>query len=258
VVKVDDHFVKAPTTDLVGKTPGQPAIAPGASPGPGYLDLEELGVPADPVGDEDIVNYGVPAYLYGGETYTTIGATSNGYAVAGGGVGADVAFEPQTLPDSARPNNVLAPFWTDLNGDDAEGLRAALLEDDAGNAWVVVQWDVNIFGTTRAVATQLWIGLNGTEDLSFSYAGPQPDPGPQGLTVGAENIDGSAGAQVTPEQALAGDDLRITTTGSQPGGSLTYTVVVQGLVSGVGELTSTLTTPVVPGTTVSRAGVRVA
>jgi hypothetical protein len=169
-----------------------------------------------------------------------------------------VDFVPQVLPDPARPNNVLAPFWTDLNGDGAEGIRAVLLEDDAGNAWVVFQWDVFVYGTTTAVATQLWVGLNGTEDLSYSYGGPQPDPGAaNGLTVGAENIDGSGGAQVSPEQALAGDDLRVTTSGAAPGGSLTYTVVVEGVAPGHGELTTMLSSPVVPGTTVSRASVRV-
>ena len=29
--------------------------------------------------------------------------------------GADVIFAPQTFPNPARPNNVIAPFWTDLN-----------------------------------------------------------------------------------------------------------------------------------------------
>ena len=43
--------------------------------------------------------------------------TSDGYLVAGGGEAADVEFVPQDMPDPAAPNNVLAPFWTDLNGD---------------------------------------------------------------------------------------------------------------------------------------------
>ena len=41
-----------------------------------------------------------------------IGVVSNGYVVIGGGDGADIVFTPQTFPNPARPNNVLAPLWT--------------------------------------------------------------------------------------------------------------------------------------------------
>ena len=37
----------------------------------------------------------------------------------------------QRLPDVARPNNVLAPFWTDFDGRDGS-VRAARLTDEAG------------------------------------------------------------------------------------------------------------------------------
>ena len=50
------------------------------------------------------------------------------------------------IPDPARPNNVLAPFWTDLDGTAAEGIRLALIEDqDTGDAWIVVEWQVNVY-----------------------------------------------------------------------------------------------------------------
>ncbi|MFN8198950.1 MAG: hypothetical protein U0R72_11560 [Nakamurella multipartita] len=46
---------------------------------------------------------------------------------------------------------------------------------------------------------QTWIGVNGTQDISFAY---DPDnlpaaPGSQALTVGAENSDGSGGGQIS-------------------------------------------------------------
>ena len=67
------------------------------------------------MGDESIANFNTPAFLWGDETYTSIGVTSNGYVVVGGGVAADVEFVPQTMPDVARPNNVIAPWWTDID-----------------------------------------------------------------------------------------------------------------------------------------------
>ena len=41
------------------------------------------------IGDETIANFNVPAFLYGGDTYTRIGVDSNGYIVVGGGTSAD-------------------------------------------------------------------------------------------------------------------------------------------------------------------------
>ena len=39
----------------------------------------------------------------------------NGYVVLGGGTSADIVFTPQHFPNAARPNNVIAPMWSDLN-----------------------------------------------------------------------------------------------------------------------------------------------
>ena len=40
---------------------------------------------------------------------------SNGYIVIGGGASGDIVFTPQHFPNAARPNNVIAPLWSDLN-----------------------------------------------------------------------------------------------------------------------------------------------
>ncbi|MGZ8652603.1 MAG: S8 family serine peptidase, partial [Actinomycetota bacterium] len=91
------------------------SIDPGGSPG-GYLPLSLFGIgPLAGVGDETITNLGVPNFQFGSEAYGTVGMVSDGYAVIGGGDSTDVNFVPQTLPDPARPNDVVAPFWTDLN-----------------------------------------------------------------------------------------------------------------------------------------------
>ena len=129
-----------------GELDATPAIAPGDTPAGGFLDLALFGIGPIPVGDESIVNFNVPGFVFGGVTYNQIGVTSNGYAVVGGGVASDVDFLPQTLPDPARPNGVLAPYWTDLDGTGAEGIRAGTLTDGV-NTWIVIQWDVLLFGS---------------------------------------------------------------------------------------------------------------
>ena len=103
------------------------------------------------------------------QTYNRIGVTSNGYAVVGGTTGSqDISFLPQTLPDPARPNGVLAPFWTDLDGTGAPGIFATVLTDGV-SSWIVLEWRVNVFGTTSQRVFQKWIGINGTEDIVFAY-----------------------------------------------------------------------------------------
>jgi subtilisin family serine protease len=242
--KVSDHKVTASAT-LAGRQPDAPHIAPGALFG--YIPLDAFGVTPIAVGDEQALNFNVPAYVYAGQTFNQIGVTSDGYLVAGGATGQDVDFIPQTFPNPARPNGVLAPFWTDLDGTGAPGIFAVILTDGV-NDWFVVEWRLNVFGTTSLRVFQTWIGLNGTEDITFAYdpANLPADPSGFPFNVGAENADGSAGDQIA---GLPTEDLRVTSTPGAPGGSLTYSFDVIGVSRGVGTVRTDMTTPLVRGTT---------
>ena len=177
----------------------------------GFLPLAAFGTTPIAIGDEEILPFdlGRP-FVYNNETYTTIGVSSNGYIVVGGGEPADNSFTPQTMPDRKGPNNVLAPFWTDLDGTGAPGIFIDVLTDGVGE-WVVVEWQVNVFGTTSRRTFQVWIGLNGVQDITFTYdpANLPADPFGQRFTVGAENADGSVGNQIG---GLPTEDLRVTST----------------------------------------------
>ena len=91
-----------------------PSIAPAPQTPGGYLPLEAFGIAPVPVGDEAILNYTVPEFVYAGETYTSLAVDSNGYLVAGGGTAEDNDCCSPAIPATSRPNNVLAPLWTDL------------------------------------------------------------------------------------------------------------------------------------------------
>ncbi|MEO8830111.1 S8 family serine peptidase [Lapillicoccus sp.] len=228
-----------------------PSIAPGTTPGGGFLDLAGFGIAPRAIGDEDIVNYTVPAFLYGGKSYTSLGMDSNGYIVVGGGDSGDTAFTPQTLPDPARPNGVLAPYWTDLDGTGAAGIRLGSLTDGV-HSWLVAQWNVHVYGDATATGLrtmQVWIGTGGGEDISYAYDAStvgKDAPTGTGLTVGAENVTGTAGAQISgPPQG----SYVITTVPGQPGGSLTMTLTVKGDSAGRAALTSISRSNVTLGTT---------
>jgi len=239
---------------LAGQTDAIPAIAPAtATPGGGYLPLEVFGIPVTAIGDEEALNFDLSPFVFGGRNYSSIGVVSNGYVVLGGSTGsADIAFTPQDLPDPAQPNGVLAPYWSDLDGTNAPGIRVASLTDSV-SSWVVVQWDVQLWGTTDAAGSrsmQVWIGTNGVEDISYEYAanslGMDTPPG-YGLTVGAENSSGTAGAQIAgaPTSSYA-----ITSTPGEPGESVSYVLTIRGDRVGNRTLTSSMITDVIAGTTV--------
>jgi hypothetical protein len=117
---------------------------------------------------------------------------------------------------------------------------------------------VNVKGTTSSRHFQIWIGLNGQQDITFAYdsAALPADPNGQPFLVGAENGLGTGGSQL-PAGTLPTGDLRVTSTDPVPGGTVSYTVKVRGVVPGEGKVTSSMTTPVVPGTTVVSSTVEV-
>ena len=101
---------------LAASAPPIVTIGNGSSPAGGYLPLSLFGIPpVSGVDDDTITNFNVPAFLYGGEVYTRVGVSSNGYVVVGGGSGPDNSINNQNFPNPNRPNNTLALFWTDLN-----------------------------------------------------------------------------------------------------------------------------------------------
>jgi hypothetical protein len=138
----------------------------------------------------------------------------NGYLIVGGGsVGdGDNSCCNPALPSTVRPNNILAPFWTDLDGTGAPGVHLNVLTDGVSD-WLVVEWRVNVFGTSSLRMFQVWIGVNGVQDVVFAYdpSALPGNPNGQDLFVGAESIDGSRGATLGA-RVLPTQDLPVTST----------------------------------------------
>ena len=223
------------TGTLFPAEPPTPSVVDGTGTTPaGYLPLSLFGVaPIGGIGDETIANFNTPPFVYAGETFTSIGIVSNGYGVVGGGTGADVDFINQDLPDPALPNNVLAPFWTDLNPAAGGALRAASLTDGV-NSWIVLDWEgVPEFSNGTPANFQIWIGVNGTEDISYTY-GDVGDGDGGFLTVGAENAFGNRGnnwfldGEPAGNLPVAGTELRVVGVPGEPGETHTITFDAQG------------------------------
>ncbi len=245
--------VRSRSVTLAGGELGVPSIGPGSLFG--YLSLADLGITPTAIGDEEAINYSTAPFTYAGQTYSSLGVTSNGYAVVGGAATGDVSFVPQTLPDPAAPNNVLAPYWTDLDGSGAPGIYAAILSDSTtGEQWFAVEWQENLYGTSDVKTFQLWIGLNGTEDITYAYDPtnlPGSPPASSGLTVGAENGNGTGGDQISGPPT---EDLRVTSTEGTAGGSISYSFTARGVSPGVAQVATALQSLAIPTlTTVVRS-----
>ncbi len=238
----------APTVDAI-------TAAQGNSPAGGYLPLSAFGIaPTSGFGDETVANFNVPSFTYGSETYSRIGVLSNGYVVVGGATSDDNNFEPQTFPNAARPNNVLAPFWSDLSLDPASGggsVRVGTLTDGV-DTWLVVDWDkVKPWSANPATAPtnsfQIWMQLGTTDGIWFAYGAMGGSPNT--TNVGAENRDGSSGVNLPVSSLTTSPDWAITTSPPQPGGVAVITYDAMSRLKGSYDLSAKLTTPLVNGTT---------
>ncbi|HEU4346659.1 MAG TPA: S8 family serine peptidase, partial [Actinoplanes sp.] len=252
---INNRRVEKPNVTLAGGTPGVPSVDPGELFG--YIPLDAFGITPEPIGDEEIINFSVPSYVFNGVTYSTLGIDSNGYLLAGGGTSEDNnCCDLPSGPDPARPNNMMAPFWTDLDGTGAPGVFVALLSDSStGESWVVTEYRVNVFGTTSQRVFQVWIGVNGVQDITYAYdpARLPAAPGAQPFLVGAENELGQGEVAAT----LPTGDLRVTSTAPTPGASASYTVTVKAVDTGTGVVTTEMDGTGLPGVTIVRSTIEI-
>jgi hypothetical protein len=263
---------------LAGREPGVPALVP-QDGFEGYIELAGDAVPEpDPIGDEEFVSYsGFGSFVYNGQSYSEVNVNSNGYLVVGPAGSADgVCCPPQESPDPAPPNNVIAPYWSDLSGDTGTpsgepplGVYAATFSDDDGNEWLVIETRLTdccdgdpTHGDTKV--SQVWLGLNGTQDITIDYepgnlpnsSGIEQEPGDPLATVGVQNELGQ-GAGWDPEADPLPTDFFVESTDPVPGDSATLTVGLKGKAQGAGVLHSEITSPDVHGTTVVESAIAV-
>lgn len=179
-------------------------IGPSETQGFGYVSLASLGI--GPIEtdftalDDAAVNFDGDPVSYLGNEYELICMVTNGYLVMGGCESADdIVTTAQQFPDATVPNNVIAPWMTDLDLDGGDGVGAgtwyaAALTDGTSN-WRVFEWEGaqrwNEEGT--AFTFQVWLKVE-NEEVTLTYAlldGPTSNTG-----VGAENASGTVGETV--------------------------------------------------------------
>ncbi len=149
------------------------------------------------------------SFSFGGQDYTTVQVTPDGYLTfdGQGGIG-DNFF----LPGPAQPNNFLAVYWDDLRVDPTEGrsvYRAVF--GAAPSREFVIEWN-NLPHCTRYWGSTCvqWSGgltveavlFEGSNEILFLYRALSPSTlGGASATIGLEYADGRAASQWSYNQA---------------------------------------------------------
>jgi minor extracellular serine protease Vpr len=168
---------------------------------PSIFDLNLAYVPKCDEGcDEKSFDFtGLPSFKYNGATYDGVTISTNGIVIVGTG-SASGTSNNKKLPDSANPNNILAPFWTDYDltdgttGDTGGGQLGITIARDGDKSWIVVEWNkAQVFkdNSGNAYTFSVWIKTGDKQDISFHYHDIPNMPAK--VTIGAENIAGNVG-----------------------------------------------------------------
>jgi uncharacterized repeat protein (TIGR01451 family) len=160
----------------------------------------------------------VPSFVYNGQTYDSVILSVNGTLEAGTASGLAASAGNQNLPSTTPPNNLMAPFWTDLDmgadGDGAEwyvGVFLVGLPDTV----TIYEWNnIPLFGdTSRRYSFQIWVQNGTSGNIWFTYGRIDDVNTPSGVTVGVENDSGRAGSSYFFEGAgiapAVGSDLMV-------------------------------------------------
>jgi hypothetical protein len=171
----------------------------------GYLPLEGFGLSPAPC-PEDCDDGGLFVsgldFVYQDIHYDEAIWSVNGTLELGTSSGIAALGANTALPDPALPNNLLAPWWTDLDlSAGGEWYTGALT--DGATVYDVFEWrDVPRYGDERSRATfQIWLA-RGTNLGWFTYGSLTGDVGD--ATTGFEGAVGTAGQTFYHGEAGAG------------------------------------------------------
>ena len=206
--------------------PGGLSVATSLTSPAGYLPLSLFVAPFGFPGncDDGAFLLNVPSFDFDGVTHGQVIWSVNGTVEAGSASGVASSFANQNLPDPTLPNNILAPFWRDLNGCAGGNLYAAVLSGGGGQ-WLVLEWEnIPFFGAPPQSTFQVWIGTNASafgNTIHYTYG--KLDDTSSGATVGVENASGTVGDSYFFNGAgtapAVGTDLEVIT---QTGGAATF------------------------------------
>lgn len=167
-----------------------------------WIDISGIGTEVTGLGDDNVVGFfpigfDFPYYWY---TVNSFYVGSNGY-IAFGDNTLEAAPFPQ-IPNTARPNNFLAPFMSDL--DFSAGSPSCYYWTNAAqDTFIIAYHDVQFWASGSSLNTFEIILTKADSAITFQYHTQQGLPSggwSDGLSVGIENIAGNIGLQYNHDQ----------------------------------------------------------
>lgn len=154
------------------------------------------GTNAGVAGDDTSVNIPIGFdFDFYGVSQSTVTVSSNGYLTFGG---TGTVYTNSGIPNTAQPNNLIAPFWDDLNPGSG-GAVYYLLEGTEPNRRLTIEWQgVPHYPNTGAVTFEVTL-FEGTHSILFQYQdvdfGNAAYDNGASATVGIENNPANLGVQ---------------------------------------------------------------
>ncbi len=165
-----------------------------------WQDIGSIGT-AVVLADDDSEVIPLPfAFPFYGFAHEEVSISSNGFLTFGGGA-ADYSNDP--IPDQVEPNDLIAPFWADLNPEAGGTIHHFHDMDD--DRFIVQYTGVDDLWGSGPSTFQVALSPDGT--IRFQYLDMRGDP--TVATVGIENASASVGLEVAFVSAYVQDSLAV-------------------------------------------------
>jgi hypothetical protein len=203
----------------------------------GYVPLARLGVKPSPCPEDcDDGGYAVGGldFEYLGIEYDQAIWSVNGTLELGTSSGVAAPAASGLLPDPVLPNNLLAPWWADLDLSAGGQWYTATLSDGVDD-YDVFEWrEVPFHGQEDSQASfQIWL-RRGSNEAWFTYGQPPDDPAP--AAVGLEDGLGLSGQTAYWDRGGVGavpqGDLLVDLNSGAPGEKHTITFSAEAVEQG--------------------------
>ncbi|MDH3973937.1 MAG: RHS domain-containing protein [Deltaproteobacteria bacterium] len=181
--------------------------APSPSIAYNWMDISATGTVA--ISSCDDCSENVPIgfnFIYYGNTFSSININSNGSLSLDGSFN---QYSNRPVPNSAFPNNIIAPFWDDLYIS-SPALVHYQTSGTAPNRIFTVQWSQARFYNPRAASLTFQALFHENGNILFQYNSMSGGAWNGGsATIGIENSDGTVGLQYSYNSAVISPGLAI-------------------------------------------------
>jgi|GEM_PF-3076673 len=167
-----------------------------------WVEISNVGTKLS-LADNDFAVVNLPFdFLFYDDVKDNVKISSNGYLTFGGsGTSPNGSFV--SIPNGNEPNDIIAPFWTDLNP--SAGGSVYYHYDQAGDRFIVQYQNVPRFSNSGSYTFQVIIG----SDNTITYQYKDLNGVTNIATVGIENISGTEGIQIARQENYLKDGMAI-------------------------------------------------